>query len=186
MKFQFSHPSKQSGHSYELSSRARMMDEVNNRAMWKRQCSCLEVESLSLQALQRKFKNNLKLFRFAPNVVVSEVPLSLAGLKGETPRPPAQPLNAISHPKKMEIPQETVGQHSCQPARAQHAASALWISLHSPVPSPQAPCLSSCNPSHQCQPPGLTAFKSRMVWKCPVYVPRWDMHKVPPGPVAVL
>lgn len=40
LKFQFSHPSKQSGHSYELSSRARMMDEVNNRAVWKGQCSC--------------------------------------------------------------------------------------------------------------------------------------------------
>lgn len=100
MKFQFSHPSKQSGHSYELSSRARMMDEVNNRAMWKRQCSCLEVESLSLQALQRKFKNNLKLFRFAPNVVVSEVPLSLAGLKGETPSPPSSASQCNLPPQK--------------------------------------------------------------------------------------
>lgn len=116
-------------------------------------------ESLSLQALQRKFKNNLKLFRFLPNVVVREVPLSLAGLQGETHRPPAQPLNAISHPKNTQIPQETVEQHSCQPARAQHTAPALWLSLPSSIPSPQAPCLSSCNPSHQSQPLELPAFK---------------------------
>lgn len=105
-------------------------------------------ESLSLQTLQRKFKNNLKLFRFPPNVAVREVPLSLAG-------PTAQSLHAISYPKKTQIPQKTMEQHSWQPGRAQHPASALWLSLHSQLH------LSSLSELLQSQPsiPALPAFK---------------------------
>lgn len=81
-------------------------------------------------------------------IIMSSIPLSSSQKNKQT-----------KHNLLSQKDTDPTGNHGTAflPAGARHTALALWLSLHSPVPSPQAPCLSSCNRSFQSQPPELPA-----------------------------
>lgn len=111
-------------------------------------------ESLSLQTLQRKFKNNLQLFRFSPNVVVREVPLSLAGLWGQLniPMQSPTPKRHRSHRKPWNsIPAIQLGLSTlplpsgfpCTPSSISPGSLAELLQSQLTIPATRAPSLSA-------------------------------------------